>query len=388
VIRGWTQEGYLAALRFAAEAHGAQTFPGTTLPYLLHVALVAMEVIAALQAEIEHDQELAVQCALLHDVVEDTHVSLGQVRKAFGDAVANGVCALSKDKALPKDAQLGDSLERIRRQPREIAMVKLADRITNLQPPPSHWTQEKAETYRVEAAEILRQLEGASAFLAARLSAKIEAYRAFGAGAAATAAGAPPRRWLLYEDRTGPHRHGLAPGEWVVGRARDCDVVIDDFGLSLHHAKFVVEEHTVRVRDLKSKGGTQVNAVPITEVALARGDTVLLGHFPVRFMEGPLESAQAAAPVAETTATSVRPEARRALLDQIADIAGRAANACQEQTRLGELKDTYLGLMYLITTLEGECGVALPRDELNRLNTVGELADLIERSRRERGGST
>jgi (p)ppGpp synthase/HD superfamily hydrolase len=173
---GWTQEGYLKALRFAAEAHGAQTFPGTKLPYLLHVGLVCMEVIAALREEPAHDQELAVQCALLHDVVEDTPVTLDQVRTAFGAAVAAGVSALSKDPSLPKEGQLEDSLRRIRAQPQEVWMVKMADRITNLQAPPGHWSREKAAAYREEARLIHRQLHEASAALAARLAAKIEAY--------------------------------------------------------------------------------------------------------------------------------------------------------------------------------------------------------------------
>ena len=176
----WTQEGYLKTLRFAAEVHGPQTVPGTGLPYLLHICLVSMEVIAALQTESAHNQELAVQCALLHDVLEDTQTTVDQLRAEFGSAVANGVSALSKDKALPKDQQLEDSLQRIREQPTEIWMVKMADRITNLQPPPAHWSREKASGYRHEAILIHRKLKDASPALAARLSQKIEAYRAFG----------------------------------------------------------------------------------------------------------------------------------------------------------------------------------------------------------------
>src|SRR5262245_42710648 len=113
----WTPDGYLAALRFAAEAHAGQTVPGTQLPYLLHVTSVAMEVIGAVRLEAERDEELAVQCALLHDVVEDTPTTLEQVRAAFGPSVAAGVAALSKDAALPKGEQLEDSLRRIREQP-------------------------------------------------------------------------------------------------------------------------------------------------------------------------------------------------------------------------------------------------------------------------------
>jgi (p)ppGpp synthase/HD superfamily hydrolase len=172
----WTQDGYLRAVRFAAEAHGAQKFAGTELPYLLHVTAVAMEVQAALRLEPERDQELAVQCALLHDVVEDTAVALEAVRAAFGPTVAEGVSALSKDPSLPKADQLADSLERIRRQPHEVWMVKLADRITNLQRPPSHWSAQKIAGYREEAITIHERLAPASPALAQRLLHKIERY--------------------------------------------------------------------------------------------------------------------------------------------------------------------------------------------------------------------
>jgi hypothetical protein len=67
--------------------------------------------------------------------------------------------------------------KRLLKQPREIRMVKLADRITNLQPPPpSHWTPERITSYREEAVEILKTLKDASPHLAARLEEKIERY--------------------------------------------------------------------------------------------------------------------------------------------------------------------------------------------------------------------
>ncbi len=173
----WTQEAYLKALRFAAEAHEGQAVPGTELPYLLHLSQVAMEVIAALRTEPTHDQDLAVQCALLHDTVEDTRTKVDQLQATFGPAVANGVSALTKDKALPKDRQMEDSLQRIRKQPTEIWMVKMADRITNLQPPPAHWSKEKARGYHDEAVRIRESLSAASPALRTRLLEKLDAYR-------------------------------------------------------------------------------------------------------------------------------------------------------------------------------------------------------------------
>ena len=172
----WAQDAYIKAYRFAAQAHIGQLFPGTQISYLMHLSLVCMEVMAALRAEPGRDEALAVQCALLHDVIEDTQTSCEQVLAEFGPAVAQGVLALSKDKTLDRSLQMDDSLARIRQQPQEVWMVKLADRITNLQAPPPDWTREKMAAYKIEALKIFDVLGEASSFLAARLREKIAAY--------------------------------------------------------------------------------------------------------------------------------------------------------------------------------------------------------------------
>ncbi|HMD36625.1 MAG TPA: HD domain-containing protein [Vicinamibacterales bacterium] len=174
-------EPYVRALQFAASAHGGQTVPGTDHPYLVHVCSVAAEVIAALEIEPHADPDLAIACALLHDVVEDTGVTVAAVERTFGARVAAGVSALTKDKKGAKDARMRSSLDRIRLQPREVWMVKLADRITNLQPPPKNWNREKCRMYRVEAETIADELGDASAVLVARLRARIDGYRRYGA---------------------------------------------------------------------------------------------------------------------------------------------------------------------------------------------------------------
>ncbi len=173
----WSQDLYIKAYRFAAHAHQGQTITGTELPYVMHLSLVSMEIIAALYVEKGHDENLAVQCALLHDVIEDTEIAYRQVEKEFGRAVADGVLALSKDETIEKDLQMADSLRRIKQQPGEVWMVKLADRITNLQPPPAHWKQSKIVRYREEAIEIHNALGEASPLLSARLWEKISEYR-------------------------------------------------------------------------------------------------------------------------------------------------------------------------------------------------------------------
>ncbi|HVK76420.1 MAG TPA: HD domain-containing protein [Kofleriaceae bacterium] len=174
----WTPEAYLRALHFAADRHAGQVVPGSLRPYLVHLTSVAAEVMRAIALEPVESPDLAVTCALLHDVVEDTATTADEVAAAFGDEVARGVTALSKDPSLPKAAQLDDSLARIRACPREIWAVKLADRITNLQPPPSHWDAAKRRRYREEARRIHAALAEGHALLGARLAAMIESYAA------------------------------------------------------------------------------------------------------------------------------------------------------------------------------------------------------------------
>lgn len=171
----FTPDRYVAALRFAATKHEGQRMQGSDLPYLVHVVSVASEVIAALEPGLDGD--LAVACALLHDTLEDTATTRAELSAAFGTAVADGVAALSKAD-LPKDEQMADSLRRIRLQPREIWIVKLADRITNLAPPPEKWSSDKRRVYRDEAIVIADALAGASPALDARIRARIAGYSA------------------------------------------------------------------------------------------------------------------------------------------------------------------------------------------------------------------
>ena len=185
-MNNWSQDIYTKAYRFAAEAHWnsrlKQTVPGTDIPYLMHFSAVAMEVIAALETESDLDGNLAVQCALLHDVIEDTDTTYKQVVSEFGKKVADGVFALTKDKGLPTKAErMQDSLDRILLQPKEVWMVKLADRISNLQPPPSGWysKENKIIQYREEAIEIHKALQSGNAVLAERLQKKISAYEKY-----------------------------------------------------------------------------------------------------------------------------------------------------------------------------------------------------------------
>ena len=96
----WSQDTYIKAYRFAAEAHNGQLVPGTALPYIVHISLVAMEMTAALAVERVNNPNLAVQVALLHDTIEDTDVTYNDLKGQFGIAVADGVMALTIDETI------------------------------------------------------------------------------------------------------------------------------------------------------------------------------------------------------------------------------------------------------------------------------------------------
>lgn len=180
----WHPEIYVKAWQFAARAHLGQTYggpePGLNIEYINHVGSVAMEIVHAVGHTEQYDVVLAIQCALLHDTLEDTDTTYELLAERFGEPTAAGVLALTKNKELPtKREQMLDSLSRIRRQPHEVWMVKMADRISNLYHPPYYWETGKMVAYREEAILIYRELNEAHAGLAQRLLEKIEAYQAF-----------------------------------------------------------------------------------------------------------------------------------------------------------------------------------------------------------------
>lgn len=172
-----TQEIYQKAMKFAGEKHSDQKVPGSNSNYLLHLANVAMEVLMAYQFENNFDLNYAIQVAILHDTIEDTTADFEEVKSVFGEKIAEAVQALTKNEKLTsKEDRMKDSLERINKLQKEVGLVKLADRITNLQKPPKHWTKDKIQKYQEEARFILERLKGKNDYLHDRLGRKIKEY--------------------------------------------------------------------------------------------------------------------------------------------------------------------------------------------------------------------
>ncbi len=175
------QSLYQNAIVFAAHKHRENEYSinGTRLPYLVHVCNVAMEILIAGPQTNGFNIGLAVQVALLHDTLEDTSATFDELVITFGADVARGVLALTKIKYVPPRERMKDCLSRIKTQPKEIWAVKLADRISNLQPPPEDWNASKKTEYLLEARFIYDELKEGNEYLAARLEKMIENYKIY-----------------------------------------------------------------------------------------------------------------------------------------------------------------------------------------------------------------
>jgi FHA domain len=79
------------------------------------------------------------------------------------------------------------------------------------------------------------------------------------------------RELLLALDWTG------GPGELLIGRHYECDVVLSNCTVSRRHARLVHRDGTWILQDLESTNGTTVNAIRVGRCELRPGDLVTLG---------------------------------------------------------------------------------------------------------------
>ena len=173
------QAAYHFALDFAARRHQGHKMKKADLPYLVHVVEVTNEVIIASFHSRNFDPVFAMQVALLHDTLEDTDTEYPELVGYFGARVAQAVLALTKMSNQPEKEQLANSVKRIRDLSHEVWAVKLADRISNLQKPPSDWEEPKIRDYYHDSIMIYDQLGEGNAYLAQRLKTRIDEYRQF-----------------------------------------------------------------------------------------------------------------------------------------------------------------------------------------------------------------
>lgn len=75
------------------------------------------------------------------------------------------------------------------------------------------------------------------------------------------------------------HEWPLSQGEHVVGRSKDCDIVIFDETVSREHARMFVENDVVKIVDLGSRNGTHIgNSRVAEEEVVTVGSAVRFGR--------------------------------------------------------------------------------------------------------------
>lgn len=120
------------AIKFAVDAHHDTERRGKGFPYVIHV-LEAMEIVST----ITNDPEM-LAAAALHDTVEDTDVTIGQIRSEFGDRIASLVETESdtviegvSEKDSWRDRKQA-AIDRLRNTSHDGKIVALGDKLSNM----------------------------------------------------------------------------------------------------------------------------------------------------------------------------------------------------------------------------------------------------------------
>ena len=118
-----------SALIFAARAHARQKRKSTDVPYIVH----PVSVMLLLMEHGEQDAEL-LTAALLHDTVEDTGVTLEQIRAEFGPGVAEIVagCSEPAKREHSWEERKRHTIAALPSAPRAVQLVSAADKLHNL----------------------------------------------------------------------------------------------------------------------------------------------------------------------------------------------------------------------------------------------------------------
>ena len=120
------------AIIFAVYAHAGTERRGKGYPYIVH-PMEAVEIVATMTA----DQEL-LAAAVLHDTVEDTDVTVEQLRVEFGERVASLVA--DESDVMPEGMTEEDSwhqrkqaaIDRLSKASHDAKMVAMGDKLSNM----------------------------------------------------------------------------------------------------------------------------------------------------------------------------------------------------------------------------------------------------------------
>jgi guanosine-3',5'-bis(diphosphate) 3'-pyrophosphohydrolase len=151
----------LDALQFAAHKHRDQRRKDLEAsPYINHP--IALANVLWREGGVQEPDVLC--AALLHDTIEDTDTTAGELRQRFGRKVARIVAEVTDDKTLDTAKRKRLQIEHAPTLSREAKLVKLADKISNLRDmaasPPKTWPRSRVRAYFDWAKEVVDGLRG------------------------------------------------------------------------------------------------------------------------------------------------------------------------------------------------------------------------------------
>jgi myo-inositol-1(or 4)-monophosphatase len=115
------------AIVFAVKAHAGTERRGKGFPYIIH-PMEAVEIVAT----ITPDQEI-LAAAALHDTVEDTNVTIDDIRREFGDRIASLVQieSVADDEGTWHERKK-KAIDMIANAPLDAKIVAMGDKLSNL----------------------------------------------------------------------------------------------------------------------------------------------------------------------------------------------------------------------------------------------------------------
>jgi guanosine-3',5'-bis(diphosphate) 3'-pyrophosphohydrolase len=157
---------FLRSAAFAAGKHRLQKRKDADAsPYINH----PIEVAAILAGDGGVTDAVTLAAAVLHDTLEDTETTPGELAREFGPAIRDLVQEVTDDPRLPKAARKAVQAAGAPRLSPRAKLIRIADKIANVRDvahhPPAHWDVLRRREYLDWTEQVVAGCRGVSAAL-------------------------------------------------------------------------------------------------------------------------------------------------------------------------------------------------------------------------------